>query len=81
MNDRVARLRKQSVETRPFISSERAELITDFYEDGAAMRYSPPVCRAMAFRHLLLNKTICINDGELIVGERGPAPKCTPTYP
>lgn len=81
MNDRVARLRKQSVETRPFISSERAELITDFYEDGAAMRYSPPVCRAMAFRHLLLNKTICINDGELIVGERGPAPKGTPTYP
>jgi formate C-acetyltransferase len=27
------------------------------------------------------NKEICINDGELIVGERGPAPKATPTYP
>ncbi|MFC1794710.1 glycoside hydrolase family 3 N-terminal domain-containing protein, partial [Planctomycetota bacterium] len=27
------------------------------------------------------NKTICINDGELIVGERGPAPRATPTYP
>ncbi|GAG97434.1 unnamed protein product, partial [marine sediment metagenome] len=30
---------------------------------------------------LLENKTICINPGELIVGERGPAPKATPTYP
>jgi formate C-acetyltransferase len=27
------------------------------------------------------HKTICINDGELIVGEKGPAPKATPTYP
>jgi len=27
------------------------------------------------------NKFICFNDGELIVGERGPSPKATPTYP
>ena len=27
------------------------------------------------------NRAICINDGELIVGERGPAPKATYTYP
>jgi formate C-acetyltransferase len=25
--------------------------------------------------------TICISEGELIVGERGPAPRATPTYP
>jgi formate C-acetyltransferase len=35
----------------------------------------------MAFDHIMSNKKICINDGELIVGERGPAPKATPTYP
>jgi len=35
----------------------------------------------MAFQHLLKNKALCVNDGELIVGERGPAPKATPTYP
>jgi formate C-acetyltransferase len=35
----------------------------------------------MAFKYLLENKAICINDGELIVGERGPAPKATPTFP
>ena len=26
------------------------------------------------------NKAVCIQPGELIVGERGPAPKATPTY-
>ena len=29
----------------------------------------------------LEHKYICVNEGELIVGERGPAPKATPTYP
>jgi formate C-acetyltransferase len=39
------------------------------------------VKRALCFKYLLENKTICINEGELIAGERGPAPKATPTYP
>ena len=81
MSERVKRLREQSVNTRPYISTERAELLTDFYRSGAADAVSTPVARALAFKHLLENKTICINDGELIVGERGPAPKATPTYP
>jgi formate C-acetyltransferase len=37
--------------------------------------------RALAFQHLLEHKSIVIGDLELIVGERGPAPKATPTYP
>ena len=81
MNDRVAKLRQQSVRTKPYISTERAELITEFYQSDVPMRHSVPVTRALAFRHIMENKTICINDGELIVGERGPAPKATPTYP
>jgi formate C-acetyltransferase len=81
MNERVAKLRKQSVETRPYISTERAELLTEFYKSDIPLRESVPVARALAFKHLMENKTICINDGELIVGERGPAPKATPTYP
>jgi len=79
MNERVARLRQMSLEAKPTISTERADLITEFYRTAGEM--SPPVRRALAFKHLLENKTICINDGELIVGERGPAPKATPTYP
>ena len=81
MNERVAKLRKQSVETRPYISTERAELMTDFYRGDIPQKVSVVVCRALSFKHLMENKTVCINDGELIVGERGPAPKATPTYP
>ncbi|MGD8786908.1 MAG: pyruvate formate lyase family protein, partial [Phycisphaerales bacterium] len=81
MNERITKLRKQSVETRPYISTERAELITEFYKSDILQRESTVVCRALAFKHIMENKTICINDGELIVGERGPAPRATPTYP
>ena len=81
MNDRIKKLRKQSVEAKPYISTERAELLTDFYINGAVMQMPMPLVRAKAFKYIMENKAICINDGELIVGERGPAPKATPTYP
>jgi len=81
MNSRVQRLRQQSVETKPHISTERAELITQFYKSDLVREVSVPVCRALAFKYLMEHRTICINGGELIVGERGPAPKATPTYP
>ena len=63
------------------LSAERALLITQFYKSDEARELSVPVKRARAFEYLLKNKKICINEGELIVGERGPAPKETPTYP
>ncbi len=55
--------------------------MTEFYESDIAHHVSVPVKRALAFKHLLENKKICINDGELIVGERGSSPKETSTYP
>jgi formate C-acetyltransferase len=81
MSERVRRLRKQSVETEPYISTERAELITDFYQNGDADILSKPMERATSFRFLLRNKEVYIGDDELIVGERGPSPRATPTYP
>ncbi len=81
MNERIGRLRKESVETRPYISTERAELITDFYKSYASLVASPVVFRARAFEYVMANKKIYIGDGELIVGERGGSPKATPTYP
>ncbi len=81
MNDRIAQLRQQSLDAIPSVSLERAELLTEFYKSGEADRVSIPVARARAFQYLLSRKTICINTGELIVGERGPEPKATPTYP
>ena len=68
MNDRVARLRQQSLETKPWLSIERAALLTEFYRRAEAD--STPVLRAKAFRYLMERKTIFIGDGELIVGER-----------
>ena len=79
--ERVLRLREESIGVKPYISTERAELLTDFCSDPANNRYSVPVFRALAFRHILINKEISIEPGELIVGERGPAPKATPTFP
>jgi trans-4-hydroxy-L-proline dehydratase len=80
MSDRVSRLRQQSLAAVPAISTERAELMTEFYQQHTELN-SAPVHRALAFRHLMENKLIYIGEGELIVGEKGPAPKATPTYP
>jgi len=81
VNERVKRLRQESLDAIPTISMERASLLTDFYRGGVPDRVSVPIARALAFNHLLEHKAICISEGELIVGERGPAPKATPTYP
>lgn len=81
MNDRIKRLREQSLNAKPFITPERAKLITEFYKNDVSQKVSVPVQRALAFKYLLEKKAICINRGELIVGERGPTPKATPTYP
>jgi trans-4-hydroxy-L-proline dehydratase len=81
MRERIRKLRKQSLTAKPFISPERAVLMTEFYESHVASCASVPVQRALAFKRLLENKKICVNEGELIVGERGSAPKETPTYP
>jgi formate C-acetyltransferase len=80
MNDKVKMLREQSLAAIPSISVERALLVTDFYKNNS-INLSAPMRRALAFKHIMENKAICINDKELIVGERGPSPKATPTYP
>ncbi|HQT94315.1 MAG TPA: glycyl radical protein [Thermoanaerobaculaceae bacterium] len=80
MNERTRRLRQETLDAVPTLSGERAALMTEFYRDNLG-RWSPPVLRARAFRHLCERKTIWIGDGELIVGERGPRPKAVPTYP
>ena len=78
--ERVRKLRAQSENTAPAISLERALLVTEVYRQNYG-QVSPPLLRALTFKHLMENKTICINDGELLVGERGPSPQATPTYP
>lgn len=81
MNERVRKLREQSIRAKPYITPERAVLVTEFYESDIAQQTSTPVKRALALRYILENKEIWIGEGELIVGERGPVPKAVPTYP
>jgi formate C-acetyltransferase len=81
MNERIQRLRKSSLETQPSLSAERADLVTQFYQGEIAQKASIPVQRALTLKYLLENKSIYIGNDELIVGERGPSPKATPTYP
>ncbi|MFC2104816.1 trans-4-hydroxy-L-proline dehydratase [Bacteroidota bacterium] len=81
MNSRIKNLRNESLKTINRLSPERALLVTEFYQSDIANQVSIPIKRAMTFKHILENKKICINEGELIVGERGPTPKATPTYP
>jgi formate C-acetyltransferase len=80
MTDRVARLRQESLAAQPTISAERAALMTEFYQQNLGFM-SEPVRRALSFKYLMEHKTVHIGPGELIVGEKGPAPKATPTYP
>lgn len=80
MNERVAKLRQQSLEAIPTLSTERAEIVTEVYQQYSG-KVSIPVLRALVFQALMERKTIYIGEDELIVGERGPAPKATPTYP
>ena len=80
MNSRVQKLRRESLDAIPTITVERARLLTEFFRKDFGVT-SYPVQRALAFKFLLENKAICINENELIVGERGPEPKATPTYP
>ena len=81
INSRINKLREQSLNAVNRISAERALLVTEFYQNGTDKDVSIPVMRALTLEHILKNKSICINEGELIVGERGPAPKACPTYP
>ena len=81
MNERIKKLRSESLQAVNRLSAERGLLVTRFYRELSAAEDSVPVQRARAFEYILRHKSICINPGELIVGERGPAPKATPTYP
>jgi len=80
MNDRIQRLRKLSFETEPSVSIERALIETEFYKENYG-KYSIPVLRARTFLEICKEKTIYLGANELIIGERGPAPKSVPTFP
>jgi len=80
MNERIQKLRKLSVEAVPTLSIERALHETAFYRENFG-KLSVPVMRAANFLDHCRKKVIYLGESELIVGERGPVPKCVPTFP
>lgn len=80
MNHRIRQLRKASIEAEPSLSIERALHETAFYREYLG-KLSIPVLRASNFLDHCSKKAIYLGEGELIVGERGPKPKCVPTFP
>ena len=81
INERVAKLREESVNTEVKVSSERTKLITEFYKSDLPKGKSIPVQRALAFKYLLEHCSLPVEDGQLIVGLRGTGVKEVPTYP
>lgn len=80
MNERIQRLREQSVTTPVHIDLERAKFETDFYKENDG-KYSVPVMRAMTLKEYFSKKTLYFGDDELILGEKGKNPQASPTFP
>lgn len=79
--ERIKRLRRISTAgCKPSISMERALLLTEAYKkyEGTV---SVPVLRGLAFKHIMEHRTNYIENGAIIVGEKGHKPWAAPTFP
>lgn len=81
ISQRVKDVRDESRTKKPLISSERAEILTDFYKNHNNPDDSIPVQRAKSFHYLLSHMSIPIEKGQCIIGIRGTDIKEVPTYP
>lgn len=80
MNDRIKKLRQQSLDTPAHIDMERARIETETYKkyEGTV---SIQELRALVLKDYFSYKTLYIGEGELIVGEKGDSPQASPTFP
>ncbi|HUT08201.1 MAG TPA: pyruvate formate lyase family protein, partial [Candidatus Latescibacteria bacterium] len=62
MNERIKKLRQQTLEARPTISAERAKLLTEFYKRPETRSLSSPMLHALAFKHIMENKSVVFNE-------------------
>ncbi|MCD7775814.1 MAG: pyruvate formate lyase family protein, partial [Firmicutes bacterium] len=80
MTERVRKLRETSLNTTPTISMERARYFTEAYKKWSGS-VSVPEMRALALKYFMENRSLYIEEGELIVGEKGEFPQSAPTFP
>ena len=81
LNERIAKLREESVNKEVSISVERAKIITEFYKNYCPCDEPVAIQRALAFKYLMEHVSLPVEDGQLIVGLRGTGVKEVPTYP
>ncbi|MEG0367428.1 MAG: pyruvate formate lyase family protein, partial [Coprobacillus sp.] len=64
----------------PSISMERAMLLTEAYQmwEGTC---TPPILRGKAFKHIMEHRTLYLEEGGLVIGEKGHKPWAAPTFP
>lgn len=68
--ERIRRLREISTKkSKPSISMERAVLLTEAYKKYEG-KFSTPVLRGLAFKYIMENRTLYIEKGAIILGEK-----------
>jgi formate C-acetyltransferase len=79
VSERIALLREKVLRTKPSICTERARFYTEAYREHEAQ----PVIlkRAYALEKTLLNMTLFIEEGELIVGNQSSQHRAAPIFP
>lgn len=80
MNERIQKLRAESLNTEASIDMARTKSMTKTYEkyEGSV---SIPELRALVLKDYFSTKDLYLGDGELIVGEKGATPQACPTFP
>lgn len=81
ITERTKTLREKSISGfTPCVSMERAVLLTEAYKkyEGSC---SIPELRGKAFKYIMENRTLYLEKGSLIVGEKGHKPWAAPTFP
>lgn len=79
MNIRIRKLKKELVEIRPEICTERLIILTRAYRRYEA--YPNIMKRAMALRDILNQMSIYMEEGQLIAGNQASKPRSAPLFP
>lgn len=79
MNERIAKLRKELMEQKPYVDGERCEIFTESMKESEGL----PIIlrRAKAYYQVLDKMTVWVKPGELIAGNQAKTAKGSPIYP
>lgn len=79
---RVEELKARFLTYKPNVCIERAKIYHDIYFNSDELRDEPLIVgRALAFAKLLRERSIYIEDGQLLAGSMGCRPRAFPIYP